>query len=379
MRPYYFVLAFLFLLGNNSFSQTIYKVDSNPNAPTGDHVYSDLQECIDAASDGDIIQIIPAVETYGAVQIDKELHLVGSGRVPDNQSGLTSKISSIVFESNAANGGTLNGLVLLDVNSYPITFGLLNAPLDTLKDIEIYNCKIAGIEQLSNCPVKNITLRNNVIAGLINNTGSTETLNFEVSDGATVNLVIANNIIMRASYSFGGGFAAINAANQTVIKNNIFIWVFGTGMFGDVHDCFITNNVFYASSANGTINYANVYSNNLSYYCSTNCTLPPPSTSVPSNSGSGNLGDTDPLYTNGPTYPYYPSVLNNTLDLSISEFSPLIDAGTDGTNIGVMGGQYPFVNYHNLRGVPYIHQLSVPGLIMENQDIELEAEARNNQ
>jgi hypothetical protein len=44
-----------------------------------------------------------------------------------------------------------------------------------------------------------------------------------------------------------------------------------------------------------------------------------------------------------------------------------------------MGGQYPFVNYKNLRGVPYIHQMSVPGLIMENQDIQLEAEARNNQ
>jgi len=375
MRPNYLLVAIFLLLNASTNSQTIYKVDSNPNAPTGDHVYSDLQECIDATSDGDIIQIIPANDHYGDVKIDKELHLVGSGYVPDNQSGMKTKINSIIFESSTANGSTLNGLTLTATYSYPITFGELNAPLDTLKDIEIYNCKIAGIKQLDNCPIKNIILRNNVFASLVSNNGATVTLNFQVSDGVTENLLISNNILMRSTYTFGGGFAAISVANQTIITNNLFVFIQGYGQFGVIHDCFITNNVFYGCGANGSTNYANVFSNNLSYECASNCAFPPPSTSTPSNTGGGNLINTDPLY----GYVYYTAVNSNTLDLTTSEFSPLYDAGTDGTDIGLMGGQYPFVNYKNLRGVPYIHQMTVPGLIMENQDINLDAEARNNQ
>lgn len=376
MRPIKLLLMLWLFSTASLFSQTIYKVDSNPNAPSGDHVYTDLQECIDAASDGDIIQIIPAVDHYGDVQISKELHLVGSGWIPDNQSGVNTKVNSIIFESNTSNGSTLNGLTLIASWSYPIIFGELNAPLDTLKDIEIYNCKIPGIQQLDNCPIKNITLRNNLFALLYANSGAVETLRFQVSDGATEGVLISNNIILRSRYTFGIAFPAIKVANQTIITNNLFISWSGLATFSVIHDCFITNNVFYSAGTQGSTNYANVYSNNLSYSSLTNGNLPPPSTSVPANSGSGNIVDSDPLYL-AITATY--TVYHITNDYTISEFSPLIDAGTDGTNIGLMGGQYPFVNYKNLRGVPYIHQLSVPGLILENQDIELEAEARNNQ
>ena len=377
MRPNFFLVAIFLLLNANAFSQTIYKVDSNPNAPTGDHVYTDLQDCIDAATDGDIIQIIPAVAHYGDVKIDKELHLVGSGWVSDNQSGANTKVNTIIFESNTSNGSTLNGLTFASTYSYPITFGELNAPLDTLKDVEIYNCKVAGIKQLDNCPIKNITIRNNIFAILISNNGATETLNFQVSDGATENLLITNNVILRSRYTWGYGFPAMRVANQTIITNNLFISSAGLKNFSHLRNCFVTNNVFYgASASSSSSSYGNVFSNNLSYSCATSCALPPISTAIPANSGSGNLINSDPLYTTiTATYTSYN--INN--DYSISEFSPLIDAGTDGTDIGIMGGQFPFVNYKNLRGVPYIHQMAVPGLIMESQDIELEAEARNNQ
>ncbi|RLD27814.1 MAG: hypothetical protein DRI54_00420 [Bacteroidetes bacterium] len=377
MRPSKFLMAAFLFVATNLFSQTIYKVDSNPNAPTGDHVYSNLQDCIDAASDGDIIQIIPAVDHYGDVEINKELHLVGSGWVSDNQSGMISKVNSIVFESSTANGSTLNGLTLIADYSYPIVFGELNAPLDTLKDVEIYNCKIAGIRQLANCPIKNITLRNNVFALLYSNSGAGVTLNFQSTDGATENLLITNNIILRSRYTWGIAHPAMRVANQTIITNNLFISWQGLPTFSVVHHCFITNNVFYgAGTQSSSTSYANVFSNNLSYECASSCAIPPPSTAAPANTGSGNLPNTDPLYASiVATYTSY----TNTNDLSVSEFSPLLDGGTDGSDIGIMGGQYPFVNYNNLRGVPYIHQMSVPGLIMENQDIQLEAEARNNQ
>ena len=79
MRPIKLLLMLCLFSSASLFSQTIYKVDSNPNAPSGDHVYADLQDCIDAASDGDIIQIIPNNDDYGSVTVDKELHFRGSG------------------------------------------------------------------------------------------------------------------------------------------------------------------------------------------------------------------------------------------------------------------------------------------------------------
>ena len=382
MKPYYVLLAIFLLVSANSFSQTIYVADNNPNAPTGDHVFSTLQECIDIASDGDIIHVIPANDNYGSVIIDKELHIIGSGWIPDNQTGMKSRIYSIVFESNNANGSTLNGLVLTQTNDYPVFFGELNAPLDTLKDIEIYNCKIPGIRQLDNCPIKNIILRNNIFATLYTTVGN-PAINFKIGAGMTEDLLISNNIIC-VNFANGNVRAALSAANQTLITNNLFYSNGGYYAFHDIINSFITNNVFFGANASSyhygaTVgkNYANVYSNNLSYECAGygGCDIPPVSTSTPANTGSGNLPNTDPLYATLVDGWFWSA--DNSLDLL--EFSPLVNGGTDGTDIGITGGAYPFNNYEHLRGVPYVHQMSVPGLIMENQDIQLDAEARSNQ
>lgn len=381
MKPKFSFLLLCLFVSVNVFSQTILVADKNPNAPTGDHVYSDLQECIDNASDGDMIHIIPAAEDYGDVIINKELHLVGSGWVSDNQSGMITKVNTIVFVSDKANGSTLNGLVLIERTHYPVIFGDLNAPLDTLKNIEIFNCKIPGILQRDNCPLKNVILRNNVLATLSSRDGI-PAVNFDVTDGMTESILISNNII-GTNYGNGNVLSGISAANQTLITNNLLFSNSGYYFFFNIRNCFITNNVFYGSSAThfrygSTVgfNYANVYTNNLSYECTKygGCDIPPASTSSPANTGSGNLTDTDPLYENiADSWSW-----ENKWSLSLLNYSPLSNAGTDGTDIGITGGQYPFENYNNLRGVPYVHKLSVPGLIMQNQPIELDAEGRTN-
>ena len=153
MKPYQVLLAFFLLAAANSFSQTIYVADKNPNAPTGDHVFATLQECIDIASDGDIIHVIPANDNYGSVTIDKELHIVGSGWIPDNQTGLKSRVYSIVFESNNANGSTLNGLILTQTNDYPVYFGGIKCSTRHIKrcgNLQLQNSRNKPIRQLSN-------------------------------------------------------------------------------------------------------------------------------------------------------------------------------------------------------------------------------------
>ncbi|RLD27817.1 MAG: hypothetical protein DRI54_00435 [Bacteroidetes bacterium] len=382
MRPLKIFLAAFLFAATNLFSQTIYKVDSNPNAPLGEHVYSDLQECINNATDGDIIQVIPASTDYGTVTIDKELHLVGAGLVPDNQSGMNSKIYQIVFGANADNS-SLNGLVLTNIYDFGVVFGINGAAVDTIENVEVKNCKSSGIIQNTNLVLKNATFRNNIFSDLKKYySWEKVSLRFQVGDGMTENLVISNNIIAPGYNVQTYPSSNVSAANQTIIANNI-IWgndgnnsyTGKSPAFYNLKNCIVSNNVFFGTEPTGSTSYGNVFSNNLSFYCGSACEFPPPSTDVPSNVGSNNLSDQNPLYTSLGLASFWSISYN----LEVPDDSPLIGAGSDGTDIGLMGGQYPFINYKNLRGVPYIHQMSVAGLIIENQDIQLEAEARNNQ
>lgn len=380
MRPNYFFVAIFLLLYANTFSQTIYKVDSNPNATTGDHVYTDLQECIDAASDGDMIHIIPAADNYGTITINKELHLVGSGWVPDNQSGLISNIFQINFDAGSSNS-TLNGLVVSRADNFSVYIGLSGAPVDTVENIEIKNCLIKGLLQNSSLIPKNMIIRNNIFYGTAYYYAGV-VMKFQTGDGMTENLLISNNIICPGYPSNYYSSSNLTVANQTVIANNLFYGDNGansygqpSNAFGSITNCFISNNVFYGTANNGSTSYGNVFSNNLTKYCGSGCTFPPSSTGLPNNIGSNNLSDSNPLFTSLSVTTWWSS----SNDLSIPDDSPLKNAGSDATDIGIMGGSYPFNNYQNLRGVPYIHQMAVPGILMENQDIQLDAEARTNQ
>ena len=87
------------ILAGSAFSQNLLKLDNNPNAPTGTHVYADATTCIADAVDGDIIYVIPSADGYGDIVIDKELHFIGSGLVADTETGYNSKINSIVYKN----------------------------------------------------------------------------------------------------------------------------------------------------------------------------------------------------------------------------------------------------------------------------------------
>jgi pectin methylesterase-like acyl-CoA thioesterase len=58
------LLTSLFLLTNLIYAQTLWVADNNPNAPTGSHIFSTVQEAVDAATDGDVIYITPSATTY---------------------------------------------------------------------------------------------------------------------------------------------------------------------------------------------------------------------------------------------------------------------------------------------------------------------------
>lgn len=376
MRLKHIITIALFATCGSTFSQNYFTADNNDNAPEGDHVYSDLQTCINAAEDGDIIHVIPSETNYGDIILNKGVHLVGAGMVSDIPNGLTSQIRTITFDASTADGASLNGIVVTLTAAHPVLLGISGNEVDTLRNVEIKNCRIPGIAQQANAPLKNMVIRNSVFGNMNHYEAYYRaTVNFRTESGMTENLVIANNIISPMWNLYVGTQNCINAANQTQIKNN---WLHGPTnrpAFWVLSDCLVSNNVFFGATPNSSsISSGNVFSNNISYGCTGSCNFPPPSTGGASNTGSGNLADTDPAAANVEVNTWW----DFGFQLEVPDSSPVLNAGTDGTDIGIFGGEHPFNNYNHLRGTPYVHLLSIPGLIMENQDIQLDATFRSN-
>jgi hypothetical protein len=118
MRLFRILLGFaaMALWTASAHGQTIRVVNNNPNAPSGENVYSALQEAIDEAEAGDIIHVIPSSTSYENITITKQLSLYGIGAKPDKEVPTTSMVDGIKLNSGAS--GVIEGLV---INSDPST------------------------------------------------------------------------------------------------------------------------------------------------------------------------------------------------------------------------------------------------------------------
>jgi hypothetical protein len=118
-----------------------------------------------------------------------------------------------------------------------------------------------------------------------------------------------------------------NSNSSTIISNNLFINGIG---FSYCQSSTITNNIFYYSGVTGA-SYSN-FSNNIGLGLSTNVLQG-------SNTGSNNI-NADPLF----LYLYNTSdhSYNDQNKYKLKSTSPGKNAGTDGTDIGIYGGQYPW-------------------------------------
>jgi hypothetical protein len=68
------------------------------------------------------------------------------------------------------------------------------------------------------------------------------------------------------------------------------------------------------------------------------------------NLGSGNIVDANPVFTN---FPLQGGALSYSHDFTLLPGSPAIGAGTDGTDIGILGGMLPF----DVGANPYFPQM----------------------
>jgi len=198
------VILFSFLLTNIAISE-ILTVDQRGTAN-----YSVIQDAIDEASEGDIINIGPGVYNE-SLDVKKNVSLIGSGpnyTTIDTTSNLP-ELNLHAININKALKGKISGLKILS-NGYGINFNIGG------NSITICNCIIDSCSNgiyLSRFSSNTISIINNVIVNCKNSGIYTD--NYQCSN----KFYIKGNII---AHNINYGIAIINGGSYQINNNNIY-------------------------------------------------------------------------------------------------------------------------------------------------------------
>ena len=328
-------------------AQTLYVANNNPGAAAGINVFTGTTAIADAmiaASNGDIIYIVPSQVQHPNVTITKELTLFGIGLSPNKDLAALSVVGDVII--NASNV-RFSGLVARN---------LTLSPSSPISGITIENSNLANISHQSlTQAIDQLLIRNNII---------TTTLGGSISLKVTSNVTIINNII----YCRKANGAVIGKVLN--IFNNLFVGNGDTSdrAFGDIDDSLIDHNIFYGakvallSTATG-----NVWDDNLSFG-STNDVFGIGANSNTSN--SPNIESVDPMITNLP----FSIQWLDSYDITLTAGSPALNYM--GTDIGPSGGPTPFDAEGNI--LPLIETVTVPAVIPVGTDLPVTIKAKGN-
>ena len=367
---------------------TTHIVDHNFNAPTGANVYSTLQAAVDAAADGDIIQVQPSATAYGNVTLDKKITLIGIGFNLTKEIPYQSTVGQVYLTRNAASAENASGSLITGLTITTINLGTQNGAAYTLSDVTIHNCQIATITGVNGgVPLNNLLIYANDITSSVrvynlvtgdswfrNNVVRANYLDFRSVSPSTV--TITNNILYC--------YIHITAATTSIpILNNNFIGTSpSTYSFSVINEKIITNNIFYgrtpaanaAGSASGNL-INSIFTYNLSISTG-NDALPPAGAS---NSGSFNLVSVSPEFENVPVSSTWSSAHDYTLKTVPT--SAAIGAGSDGTDIGITGGFYPWIEANlvlKTSAGPTIEILNTSTIINPTDPLPVRVKAKSN-
>ncbi len=303
---------------------------------TGGAQYTNFQTAMNEAAVGDTLLI--SGDYNGNFYVDKQLHLFGSGFGNGQGYGLPrAYVQNLRFRSATAgvtpSGSTVSGFEINYI--YHIDSNV------TFDDILIERNEITADIQLQ-YGTSNVTIRNNVlrrnfyIHGNINQT--------------IVDLVFENNFIE--------GFIEAYDRNATTmtLRNNVFADDGQETIIRRLIGATLNNNIFWRQSPG--VNSADQcdgcsFNNNIVYYINdgTNQVYVnnPISGIYGNNVGANNILFNDasdlsnPIFTNyaNPAGANWSDSYDYHLDGGSTAGSQGINAGTDGTNIGIYGGAYP--------------------------------------
>jgi hypothetical protein len=307
MKQIYILTAFM-LLATVTLKATVWTVSNDPNQPAQ---WSSLQIACDSASAGDTLYVMGTATSYGTIHVKKRLHLIGAGIKPVGNYlyGYPTSVSTIYLDTvnyiSGSSGTIIEGLTV--ANIYVSFSGLKDIIIKRNKITSEFRNYTTSYNYHGQNIVTNLLIVNNIVVE-------------ELFVKNCINVIIMNNIISR--YVMGAGAT-------TIISNNLFVG-YNSSSFADCNSSTISNNIFYYSFSQGS-DYC-TFSNNLGFGQTSNIV-------TGTNSGSNNI-QADPkfLYLYSTTNHSY----NDQNKYRLKSSSPGKNTGTDGTDIGIYGGQYPW-------------------------------------
>jgi hypothetical protein len=309
------------------------------NTPGGPGQYTQINDAMAAAVNGDTIYVSGSTITYADATINKNITLIGPGCFAQKEVSLKAKVISLTLISNISNV-KISGFYFEQIGA---------TGASNINNLDIsYNNFNDGywyfFDGLINC--LNWNIHNNVFSGY--EPGSANTAYRISSAGGCANFAVQNNI-----YHWNQLDQVIKGFNfpNGIIQNNTFISAIQTShqIFSTVSDAIIQNNIFY--NCNPTLGVTNgTYNNNISF--STAGALPV--------MGGNNIDNIDPLLVNVNTATGF-SIAHN---YNVQTSSLAHNAGSDGKDIGYYGG----INVIDLTptgeiyNIPVIRQMLIQNL-----------------
>ena len=283
---------------------TILTLDNSSSSPGQ---YTNIYAAYTAASAGDTILVRGSLLNYGSIDIKKKIIIIGSGYNPSPSDIYPTTFNNIRFLKSYNYDGSGSKVMGVKIKSgYALQMqGSLS--YGSVSDITIERC----YGKISTTHASGMKLINNIIILL------------SINSYTHGNSVVYNNIILNLSFS------TTYNSNSLTFDHNIFT----NGSFINFRYCIVKNSIFYNSSPANTAITNTSFSNNIAYG-STNDTF---NISTNSNVGYNNMNHTDPNFVSST-----PTNFDFYHDYHLQNGSPGISAATDGSNIGIYGGLYPF-------------------------------------
>lgn len=364
-----FTLFFSLLSAHFCLQATVYTVSNDPSKPAQ---YTSPVTALAAASPGDTLYIYGSPNEYGDLAVDKSIVIIGPGFNTRKEFFYKAKFRFIDFPSGALSNLTVDGIVCqaFRLSSSAFTYsGITLRNLIVSSGIASYVGSGAACGSsytnwlIENCYIDGI----NMLANLTCNPIS-----------PAVNGFLVRNSVIR---TIGTGLD-----NYNLTFTNCQIGINDGGSFSRTKDCVFNNCIFFTMTfVQGSTNSNNQFNNCLTYQ-----TQSPSQTFNLGTDWSGGATGTannciinqNPLWATVPT-----SALFSIVSLSVPNVwnpvlqggSPAINAGSDGSDIGVTGGLIPY-NYFAEPKLPVIrrYQLMNP-VVPANGTVTVNATATKAQ
>ncbi|WP_152604770.1 hypothetical protein [Psychroserpens jangbogonensis] len=326
-------------------AQTVYTVDNRSQSGA---MFTVIQDAVDAATAGDIIQIHPSATSYGSISIGKRLNIVALGHDPiTNDQGLTTVVGNIAFFGTAANS---------EIRGLTINAIILSGTVNNLDGIKIINNRINSAISVS---PPNGLADSWLVEG-----------NYFTTTGTAI-LTSADVWLIKNNFMFGG-VSGLNVTN--LVRNNIFFSTSNSTdfFFSNCTSTIISNNIFVTNgnmTEFGINNSTNLdFRNNLTYSYVGNTIVDLP--------GTNNLDNTNPMFVIAPTMTEDDFYDN---DYHLLAGSPGTNYGTDGTSIGIFGNNFLFDPQGRPDLMPFPTSITINNNVVapgQNLDVNFTAEQK---